>query len=370
VIAKKPRGKEWSKTLNAHLTMIFFTTSLCSMWHVRSVFITSIDKKDDITNILEKVAAVCNFILSSIATAVAITTPRGPPLFDNGRPVMPINYSSILDFITFGTITPLMKKSFYKDSLNDSDLDQLPFHLRAFTLYHTFKVWRSKPLLYRIWKSNKIIIIYQIIGTICSAVLVFIPSLFLYSFLEYIQKNPSDRASDWGYVCIFGMLISGTLLFISIGQQWYWSASEFNTSVRGMLNAELYAKSLKMLNGLYLNDDDGDKNKDNESSSSKNNNLAVSVGKLTNLMVVDTNRIGQFSMWWTILFDFPIQIAFAIYFLYQLVGIASICAFIALTVILPLNQVVSRYFTKSQNKLMKVRDHRVNLMNEVSKKKI
>jgi hypothetical protein len=368
MLAKKPHLRKWNKTLNAHLTVIFSTALLCSMWYLRTTFITSINGIDsDITKGLEKIVAICNFILSSIATAVAITTPRGPPLYDNGKPVTPISYSSILDFITFATMTPLLKKAYYKDSLDDSDLDRLPFNLRALTAYHNFKVWRSKSLLYRIWKANLRIMIYQLIATVTTALLFFVPVIFLYSFLEYIQKKPLNKASDWGYVCIFGMLISNILLFLAIAQQWYWSASEFNTSVRGMLNAELYAKSLRMLNGLYLNDNE--ENKNNGSNSSKKNNLAASVGKITNLMAVDTNRIGQFSMWWTTFVDCPIQITIALYFLYQLLGIASIYAFITLVIILPVNQLVSRYFTKSQNKLMKFRDHRVNLMNEVGKKK-
>ncbi|GBB84403.1 hypothetical protein RclHR1_00110036 [Rhizophagus clarus] len=363
-IAKKPYLKEWNKTLNVHLTIIFSTAFLCSMWYLRTTFITSIDEVgSDVTVDLEKIVAICNFLLSLIATAVAITTPRGPPLYDNGRPVTPMSYSSILDFITFAAMTQLLKKAYYRDVLNDSDLEQLPFNLRALTAHHNLTVWRSKSLLYRIWMANLRIMIYQLIATVFTALLFFVPVIFLYYFLEYIQKKPLNEASDWGYVCIFGLSISNALLYLSWTQQWYWSACEFNSSVRGMLNAEIYAKSLRMLNGSYLNDNE--ENKNNESNSSKSNNLAASVGKITNLMAVDTNRIGRFSMWWTTFIDCPIQITIALYFLYQLLGVASIYAFITLVIILPINQLVSRYFTKSQNKLMKFRDHRVNLMNEV-----
>ncbi|GBB99870.1 hypothetical protein RclHR1_03660017 [Rhizophagus clarus] len=351
-IAKKSR--DWNKTLNAHLAVIFSVAFLCSMWYLRTAFVTSVNGiESDMTKGLEKIVAVCNFILSSIATAVAITTPRGPPLYDNGKPVTSLSYSSILDFITFAAMTSLLKKAYYKDALDDSDLDQLPFNLRAFTAHYNFRLWRSKSLLYRIWKANLRIMIYQLISTVLTASLFFAPAIFLYNFLEYIQEKSLNKTSDWGYVCIFGMLVSNILWALALGQQWYWSASEFNTSVRGMLNAEIYAKSLRMMNGLHLDDNN------------ENNNLAASVGKITNLMAVDTNRIGQFSMWWTTFIDCPIQITIALYFLYQILGIASIYAFISMIVILPINQLVSRYFAKSQNKLMKFRDHRVNLMNEV-----
>ncbi|CAI2178694.1 732_t:CDS:10 [Funneliformis geosporum] len=354
LIAKKPRAKKWRTILNAHLTTIAFSAFLCSIWYLRFVFIMSKNSKDS-----EQVVAICNLISSFIVTAVAITTPRSPPLFDNGKPVTPISSSSIFDFMTFAVMNPLIKKAYNKDALKESDLDQLPFDLRAIALYHRFKAWRSKSLFYRIWNANQRIIIFQVIGTMFVSLLYYVPSLFLYYFLEYIQEKPSDRASnwDWGYICILGMFISNVLLLISNGQQWFWSASAFNTSICGMLNAEIYAKSLKMTNGVCIDNV-------NEKDSSKGDNAAA-VGKLINLMAVDTSRIGQFSMWWTIFFDTPIQIIISLYFLYHLLGIASIIAFTAMIMILPLNHLNSNYLSKVQTKLMKARDHRVSLMNEV-----
>ncbi|CAG8441509.1 9619_t:CDS:10 [Funneliformis caledonium] len=354
LIAKQSRAKNWRKTLNAHLTAIAFTAFLCSLWYLRFVFIMSRNAKRS-----EQIAAICNVISSFIVTAVASTTPRSPPLFDNGRPVTPICYSSILDFILFSTLNPLITKAYYKDALKESDLDQLPFDLRALASYHSFKSWRSKSLLYRIWNANKRIIIYQVIATMFVSLLYYVPSLFLYNFLEYIQENSSDRANnwDWGYVCILGMFISNILLLMSIGQQWYWSASAFNTSITGMFNAEIYAKSLKMTNGVCIDNV-------NEKDSSKDNNAAA-VGKLINLMAVDTNRIGQFSMWWTLFFETPIQIIISLYFLYHLLGFASIIGFTFMIMILPLNHLNSNYLSNVQNKLMKARDHRISLMNEV-----
>ena len=83
-------------------------------------------------------------------------------------------------------------------------------------------------------------------------------------------------------------------------------------------------------------------------------------------MAVDTNRIAQFSMWWTtLMINTPIQIVVSLYFLYQLLGMASIYGFIVLAMMLPLNRLNSKYLSKIQGRLMKARDHRINITNEV-----
>ncbi|CAJ0839778.1 5066_t:CDS:2, partial [Entrophospora sp. SA101] len=301
----------------------------------------------------------------------------GPPEYDdNGRLVSPNSYSSIWDFITFSTMNPLMCKAYKKDSISDSDLDQLPRDYRASTLFKKFEKYSSPSysnisnsnsgskkhgLLYKIWKSNRKNVAYQITATVIGASLYYVPITFLYSFLNFIQTNPSSLG--WGFVCIFGMLISNILYYISTTQQWYWSASAMQVSIKGMLNAEIFSKSLRLSYNAN-NDDEAEKNSKEEQKDSSSDMKGV--GKITNLMTVDSQRIGQFSMWWTTaLIDCPTQITIGLYFLYRLLGVASIFGFMIMIIIIPINQQTAKYFAKTQEKLMKARDNRVNLMNEL-----
>nr|CAG8488853.1 13546_t:CDS:10 [Entrophospora candida] len=340
------RSKKLSSTLNKHLTLIYFTSFLSLLWQIRNL--SGGDENQGNNCSLDQCNidipfVITNTILSLLATTIAITTPRGPPEYDdNGRLVSPNSYSSIWDFITFSTMNPLMCKAYKKDSLSDSDLDQLPRDYRASTF-------------------NRKNVAYQITATVIGASLYYVPITFLYSFLNFIQTNPSSLG--WGFFCIFGMLISNILYYISTTQQWYWSASAMQVSIKGMLNAEIFSKSLRLSYNAN-NDDEAEKNSKDEQKDSSSDMKGV--GKITNLMTVDSQRIGQFSMWWTTaLIDCPTQITIGLYFLYRLLGVASIFGFMIMIVIIPINQQTAKYFAKTQEKLMKARDNRVNLMNEL-----
>ncbi|CAH1759675.1 12248_t:CDS:10 [Entrophospora sp. SA101] len=374
------RSKKLNSTLNKHLTIIYFTSFLSLLWQIRNLSDGAENKGNDCS--LDKCNidipfVITNTILSLLATTIAITTPRGPPEYDdNGRLVSPNSYSSIWDFITFSTMNPLMCKAYKKDSISDSDLDQLPRDYRASTLFKKFEKYSSPSysnisnsnsgskkhgLLYKIWKSNRKNVAYQITATVIGASLYYVPITFLYSFLNFIQTNPSSLG--WGFVCIFGMLISNILYYISTTQQWYWSASAMQVSIKGMLNAEIFSKSLRLSYNAN-NDDEAEKNSKEEQKDSSSDMKGV--GKITNLMTVDSQRIGQFSMWWTTaLIDCPTQITIGLYFLYRLLGVASIFGFMIMIIIIPINQQTAKYFAKTQEKLMKARDNRVNLMNEL-----
>jgi len=93
--------------------------------------------------------------------------------------------------------------------------------------------------------------------------------------------------------------------------------------------------------------------------------LDVTVGKITNLMSVDTNRICDFSTVWNGVIDCPIELIVGVYFLYQLLGLACLFGLLVLCVTIPINHQIAKIFTKTQDKLMKSRDHRVNIMHEV-----
>nr|CAG8493920.1 735_t:CDS:10 [Entrophospora candida] len=340
------RSKKLSSTLNKHLTLIYFTSFLSLLWQIRNL--SGGDENQGNNCSLDQCNidipfVITNTILSLLATTIAITTPRGPPEYDdNGRLVSPNSYSSIWDFITFSTMNPLMCKAYKKDSLSDSDLDQLPRDYRASTLFKKFEKYSSPT-------------------TVIGASLYYVPITFLYSFLNFIQTNPSSLG--WGFFCIFGMLISNILYYISTTQQWYWSASAMQVSIKGMLNAEIFSKSLRLSYNAN-NDDEAEKNSKDEQKDSSSDMKGV--GKITNLMTVDSQRIGQFSMWWTTaLIDCPTQITIGLYFLYRLLGVASIFGFMIMIVIIPINQQTAKYFAKTQEKLMKARDNRVNLMNEL-----
>ncbi|GBC03173.1 hypothetical protein RclHR1_00500021 [Rhizophagus clarus] len=366
-------SRKWGWIINCHLAAFYVTAVFCSLLQIRSAFYShsnsvSFSKIKRIRVLL----SLANFVLSFIITLVAITTPRGPPLIHNDRPVFATEYCSLWDFIMFNIVNQLMKKAYYQPSLNDSDFDHLPYSLRSSPIYNDFKRWRDRSLLYRIVSANKKIILLQSLYTIITGILYYAPFAFLYRFIEFVQNYHYGEKLEWGLIYIIGMFLSNVALQLSIAQVWYWSSSVLQIVVKAQLNSEIYSKSLKRYDSSFTSmhgdDDDDDERKDENSG--KDNDDAddediSTIGKITNLMAVDSNRISDFATWWNSIIDCPIELCVGFYFLYQLLGSSCLYGLLVMILILPINHQTAKSYNKTQDKLMKARDKRVNLMNEV-----
>ncbi|CAG8459975.1 16431_t:CDS:10 [Acaulospora morrowiae] len=361
-ICSKSNHLGW--VLNAHLTAFTSVAFLCSFWQLRTAIKLEpvVDHRNHLAIKIDMIVAICNSIFSLIATSVAITTPKGPPLIQEGRAVNAIEYCSILDFITFSMATPLMVKAYSQKTFQDIDLDLLPFSCQSRVLHKVFKNTLGNNLLYRILKANKRTFAIQLFFTIVVSTLYYVPMVFLYKFLKILQDKPDHGLYEWGFIYICGMLITNILIYICAAQNWFWSSSILQVSIKGMLCSEILAKSLKRVDThVMLPEDESDdqdasgKNEDED----KNDEGSSSIGRITNLMAVDTNRVSEFAVWWTSVIDSPVELAVGIYFLYQILGVSCLFGSLAMIFILPINHVTAKYYAKTQDNLMRARDHRV-----------
>ncbi|CAG8739858.1 46446_t:CDS:10 [Gigaspora margarita] len=361
IIALSLKSRRWRWTLNAYLTAFFFISSLCSLW--QSIKVIKLNGSYRVDEIIEKLTVICSFVFSIVATSIAITTPIGPPILQNGRAVCAIEYCSIWDFITFSTVSKLIFKAYKQKTFNNDDLDLLPFAYQAKSLYNAFKKTRGSKLLYRILVVNKHVIGLQLLFTMMGAALYYAPIIFLYRFLSFIQTRPENGFLELGFVYVVGMLVSYIMLHFTLEQNRYWAANVFNISVKGMLNSEIYSKSLRRINSHASTV----KDKCNKSEDNLNNvdNDNLFVGKVTNLMSIDTNRVSKFSEWWTNTIDSPIELVIGVYFLYQLMGVSCLLGLLVMIITLPINHQMAKLYAKTQDELMNARDRRVGLMNEV-----
>ncbi|KAF0405290.1 P-loop containing nucleoside triphosphate hydrolase protein [Gigaspora margarita] len=376
IIALSLKSRRWRWILNSYLTAFFFITSLCSFWQLTTGIMLRLSDSYHIGEIIEKSTVICNFIFSVVAMSIAITTPRGPPIIQNGRTVCAMQYCSIWDFISFSSVSKLIYKIYKQKTFEDDELDLLPFAFQARSLYNAFKKTRGSKLLYRILVANKRILALQLLFTMIAATLYYVPIIFLYRFLSFIQTRPENGSLEFGFLYILGMLISYILLHFTVAQNWYWASSALNVSVRGMLNSEIYSKSLKRIDSHVANVKDESNKSDNNLDASGDDNKSednldtadddnTSVGKIANLMSIDSSRISDFSVWWTSALDSPIELIVGVYFLYQLMGVSCLLGLTVMIITLPLNHQTAKLYAKTQDKLMNARDRRVGLMNEV-----
>lgn len=92
---------------------------------------------------------------------------------------------------------------------------------------------------------------------------------------------------------------------------------------------------------------------------------AYSTGEITNFMSVDSQRVSDFLAWANMLWSAPLQIGIAFYLLWQQVQAASVSGLLFMLVLVPVNGWISRRIHGEQALVMRKKDHRTKLMNEI-----
>jgi len=170
------------------------------------------------------------------------------------------------------------------------------------------------------------------------------------------------------------------------GQLWSLSTTTLQVRLRIQLNSILFAKTLvrKDLASTGSNSPTGDgaapvpegnaEKKDEDDFSSK--------AQIMTLMTTDVDRVSDFS--WHLFSlvgefvhhrgeglrlisptDAPVELAVGTAFLYSLLGVSCLFGLLVTCLFLPLNHFAGKVIVNAQDNLMKARDERVSLMNEV-----
>lgn len=91
----------------------------------------------------------------------------------------------------------------------------------------------------------------------------------------------------------------------------------------------------------------------------------TTVGEIVNLMAVDAQRFMDLTTYINMLWSAPLQIALALFFLWQILGPSVLAGLAVMIILIPVNGVIANKIKTLQIKQMKNKDERVKLMNEV-----
>ncbi|XP_050087820.1 multidrug resistance-associated protein 1 isoform X5 [Anopheles aquasalis] len=89
------------------------------------------------------------------------------------------------------------------------------------------------------------------------------------------------------------------------------------------------------------------------------------VGEIVNLMAVDAQRFMDLTTYINMIWSAPLQIALALFFLWQILGPSVLAGLAVMIILIPVNGVIANMIKTLQIKQMKNKDERVKLMNEV-----
>ncbi|CAO3617183.1 unnamed protein product [Cunninghamella echinulata] len=329
---------------------------------------------------LKALPILLRLILTLDLFYTTLTIDRGAPFIDDkGKPVNPIDVSSIWSYFTFSWVTPLIRLAYGKKKLSDDDLPILTPIYRGRNLFYIFGEHRGSKLLYRIYRGNRVAIIAQVILAFVTSFLYYAPAYFINRILNLIQDIGSGKKDDHllqhGIVIIAGLGLSIIVISLGVAQLWYFCGSYVQVRIKAMLNIEIYRKTLRRMDTNSNSEEKGeDKNQDDDDAESKKKDdkdkeekedVSSSTGTIVNLMSTDSNRISEFSTWWFSVIAAPTELFIGIFFLYNLLGVSCFLGLLVMVITLPANHYNAKLFAKSQDRLMEARDKRVNLMNEV-----
>uniref|UniRef100_T1H0W7 ABC transmembrane type-1 domain-containing protein n=1 Tax=Megaselia scalaris TaxID=36166 RepID=T1H0W7_MEGSC len=89
------------------------------------------------------------------------------------------------------------------------------------------------------------------------------------------------------------------------------------------------------------------------------------VGEIVNLMAVDAQRFQELTLYINMIWSAPLQIALALYFLWNILGPSVLAGLGVMIIMIPINGWIAGRTKKLQVSQMKQKDNRVKLMNEI-----
>ncbi|CAG7728120.1 unnamed protein product [Allacma fusca] len=158
-----------------------------------------------------------------------------------------------------------------------------------------------------------------------------------------IQHVNSDEHVWKGYFYALLMLVTTITQTILLGQ-YFIRMQVVGMRTRSALVSAIYQKSLVISNAARR-----------ESTT----------GEIVNLMSVDSQRFLDLITYVNAIWSSPLQIAIALYFLWNILGPSVLAGVAVLVLLIPFNIVTSNMREKLQVKQMENKDQRVKLMNEI-----
>ncbi|KAF8069172.1 multidrug resistance-associated ABC transporter [Lyophyllum atratum] len=348
--------------------------------------------------------------LYTIACLLYFTTPQGPRLHfpaeriysektiqastnHDEENVSGVIGASIYQILLFSYTTKVVWLGNIATSLETADLPIVPGNMRATFNYSKMKrgmreirlrigKWTPQPgsgwgMGWRLIRLNLASITLMLSLAAISAVMFYTPALFLQQFVRYLEVDTERRETGWGWVYVTGLFASNAITYLITGQLWSMSTTTIQVRLRIQLNSILFAKTLVRkdvassapppASKTDTNANNTTVNTDGDSTTEKkaDEDDFSSKAQIMTLMTTDVDRVSEFAWHLFSLVDSPIEIAIGSLFLYKLLGVSCFFGLGVTCLFLPLNHYAGKVVVGAQENLMKARDERVALMNEI-----
>ncbi|KAJ7589555.1 multidrug resistance-associated ABC transporter [Mycena floridula] len=325
--------------------------------------------------------SISTTILLIVADLIICTTPFGPAMHyppdaiysEKIENVCGVVGASIWDQLLFSYTTKVVMLGNVAETLEIGDLPIVPAGVRSTNSYVHMKramqtislkigSWTPAPgtgwnLGYRLIRINSQALILQFWLASVAGVLWYTPPFFLQQLLLYLESDPERKDKSWGLFYVACLFASSLTVYILGGQIWSLANNVIQARLRTQLSAILFAKTLVRKDGASNAQPSAEAEDGEEDFSTK--------VQIMTLMTTDVDRLSQFAFHSFSLIDCPIEIVIGSIFLYKLLGVSSFVGLAVTILFLPINHFAGKVVVSAQDNLMKTRDERIALMNEI-----
>ncbi|GAB1195950.1 hypothetical protein APSETT444_005215 [Aspergillus pseudonomiae] len=283
--------------------------------------------------------------------------PRRPDVFYKGIMVDRQFTTSLLGWVSFSWIDPVLRKSEHSQRLAISDLPELDNSTRGVTVYRVWKGMAAKYNLSASWglwcsvfRSHGRALLYQMALTLLLSFLSFGPQIALWHILKLLEARESGKNADMLWVPVIGLGLS-VLGSATLDTLKFWiSFNNLNLRVQQQLSLAIFNKAVRLHRATSSDEADNDETTPNP----------------VNMAAVDARNIADFFCFFFIIYESPTKLAIASVFLTRLLGWRSLLAGVTIWGLLTLFNAwaVSRYST-TQAASMQHRDNRLRAVVEM-----
>ena len=254
--------------------------------------------------------------------------------------------ASVPSLLSFWWVNPLIILG-YKRPLKIDDLYELRHENQTLTCYNHFtKYWNPRDTSekrFLVWPLFRAFLL-QILATsslkLISCCLTFANPIILNNLLVWLD---SDKPLWQGVLFAFLMF---TVSFIDsmLSNTYEYHIWLNGLKMRSAVTDAIYQKAFRL----------------SPACRSK-----YTTGQIVNLMAVDAQKIFDFMMSFNQMWISPLQITIAFFLLWQQLGIATLAGIAVMLTLIPLNAYVTKFTRRCQIQVMKEKDKRAKMLNEV-----
>jgi ABC-type multidrug transport system fused ATPase/permease subunit len=273
-------------------------------------------------------------------------------------------WASVFSWALFDWMTPLVIFG-NKQPLKRENIYTLSFQHRARWNFMEFQDTLKKTASYNVLRRMVVaswdsVLLQFVVSNVTVSVSYTIP-YFLQRFLEYLE-NPNGRPLSTAYFYVFMMFLVSVLKMLVASVHLYYGR-RWNVRAFNQLDAEIFYKTLKrkdVAGKVEAVKKEKEGGNDEEDVGSISN-----VGKITNLMSVDADRLGIIPSFINMFYNSPVEIFISLFYLYKLLGFAALIGLVIMLISFPITGWLSVKLNKVYQTLMSAKDKRNELTNEL-----